>query len=176
MVLSTARRSWIPSRQSEGSKMHTPSSEVCKHSSLQQKMFQSRDNQSLYGINIFQSKKKSYSTVLSGTINELLMWWKLRKKHFGSFSLKKKKHTTAALVSHSCGYTSKYQQCQNTAGTQLCAVRKVTGGALWPKATNTSPCIWEQPKVQVRWDLTAPSHIARTARSWFCGPHQVAFQ
>lgn len=109
--------------------MRTPSSEVCKHSSLQQKMFQSRDNQSLYGINIFQSKS-SYRkrTVLSGTIN--VMKTCLGKTTFVHFLYKKKKKKTAALVSHSCGYTSKYQQCQNTAGTQLCAVRKVTGGAL----------------------------------------------
>lgn len=54
-----------------------------------------------------------------------------------------------ALVSHSYGHMSKYQQCQNTPDTQLCAVREVTG-ALQPKATNTSLSIREQPKVQVR--------------------------
>lgn len=70
--------------------MRTPSSEVCKHSSLQQKMFQSRDNQSLYGINIFQSKS-SYRkrTVLSGTIN--VMKTCLGKTTFVHFLYKKKK-------------------------------------------------------------------------------------
>lgn len=49
------------------------------------------------------------------------------------------------LVSQSFSWASVCQQCQST---QCNAIRKVTG-ALCPKPANTSPNIWEKPKVQI---------------------------